>query len=255
MIRTLIIEDEPSIQELIADMVQETDPEIIIDGICDNMETAKEAILRQRPQLVFLDIMLPGGTAFELLQQIGEIDFEIIFITAYNDFMTDAFRYGATGYLVKPVSQTDLEQALRNARKRIMKGLNAGEIVALLEASRQKQVHTKKLAIAGFNEYIFVDLAAVIRCESQNMYSIIYTAGQKKMLSSFSLKQLSQVLPETDFFQVHKCHIVSLNEVTRFNMRDTTIVMSDGAEIPVSRRRKQAFLDQFVRISRTVKDE
>lgn len=249
MIRALIIEDELPIQELIAELVCETDAEIIITGIAGNFTAAHNLILNLKPQLVFLDVMLPGGTAFELLKNIGDIQFEIIFITAYNDFIADAVRYAANGYLVKPVNQPDLKLAIDNAKKHITNGLSVRQIADILELSWQRPPAPRMLALSTFNQYIFIDLNKIVRCESQNMYSYIYTE-QKKILSSFSLKQLACTLPEDAFFQVHKSHIISLHHVNTFNVNDSTITMADNTELPISRRRKNAFLDRFIKVSR-----
>src|SRR4051812_20109498 len=125
MISTLIIEDELPVQELIVKLLHEVDSDISVVGTCCDIQSAQKLILSQRPRLVFLDVMLPGGTAFDLLENIKEIDFEIIFMTAYNDFLAKAIKYAANGYLLKPVCVDDLKQAIGNAKKRLLRGLNA----------------------------------------------------------------------------------------------------------------------------------
>lgn len=249
MIPTLIIEDEQPISELIRTLVLETDSDLQVVGVCDNIRQALECIRAAKPQLIFLDIMLPGGTAFDLLKQLPEIDFELIFITAYDDYLAEAIGYAANGYLVKPIRSDDLKRAIGNAKKRILKGLNAGQMVAMLDRAYQKRAASRKIAISTFAEYLFVDIDHIIRCESQNMYSYLYTT-EKKIFSSFSLKQLAAVLPEDHFFQVHKSHIISLNKVASYNVRDSLVVLDDGTELPVSRRRKADFLEKFIQVVR-----
>lgn len=249
MIPTLIIEDEQPISALIHALVTETDRDLQIVGTCDNFQQALECIRATKPQLIFLDVMLPGGTAFDLLKQLPEIDFELIFITAYDSYLAEAVGYAANGYLVKPINPADLKRAIDNAKKRILKGLNAGHMVAMLERAYEKRSASRKIAISTFTEYLFVDIDHIIRCESQNMYSYLYTT-EKKILSSFSLKQLAAVLPEERFFQVHKSHIVALGKVASYNVRDALVILDDGTELPISRRRKAAFLEKFIQVTR-----
>lgn len=255
MISTLIIEDEVPVQELIVKLLPEVDNDIYVVGTCGDIQSAQKLIHSQRPKLVFLDIMLPGGTAFDLLENLKEIDFEIIFITAYNDFLTNAIKYAANGYLLKPVSIADLKQAIGNAKKRLLRGLNASALLQLIEKTYRKQLTTKKIAIPAFSEYLFIDIDNIVRCESQGSYSYIFTKDHNRILSSFTLKQLSLSLPEDVFFQIHKSHVVSLQHVSSYNVHESLVIMCDKTQLPISRRRKGIFMERFMHIRRDTHEE
>lgn len=249
MIRALIVEDEKPIADLVATMVTEIDSRISIVGQCDNILSAYQMIQQEKPQLVFMDIMLPGGSSLELLSNI-EIDFEIIFITAYNEFIIEAMRHAPNGYISKPINKEDLTRAINHAQKRISKGLNADELVHMLQDMMKKEEKRNKLVIPAADEYVFIDVASIVHCEGSNVYTYIHTTDKKKILSSYTLKQMFGTLPHDVFFQIHKSHIISLNEVVKFNSKELSITMSDNTCLPLARNKRDEFLNHFLRINR-----
>ena len=119
MIKAIIVEDEAPLQQLLLILLREVDPEIEIVGLFDNIENAAAGIKTLQPQLVFLDVMLPGGTGFDLLERTAQFKFEVIFVTAYDSYMLDAFRHSAVGYVLKPVDRNELHIAIDKERRRI----------------------------------------------------------------------------------------------------------------------------------------
>jgi len=249
MIKALIVEDESSICELITSLVPEIDSDVRIIGTCGDIAAAHEFIKTQAPQLVFLDIMLPGGTAFDLLKNLGDIDFEIIFITAYNTFLAEAIKYAPDGYIHKPINTDELRLALKHAKKRLNSGKHT-DVAALLEQLAKKNDKQEKIAIATTNEYLFINISDIVHCEGSNVYTYLHTKDRNKILSSYTLKQIASALPEDKFFQVHKSHLIALDQVAKYNTKELFVTMSDNTVLPVSRRRKDELLEHFVRINR-----
>lgn len=254
MIRAIIVEDEKCVTELIAEMVTEIDPDIAIVSVCDNFRTAYDKIVAERPDLVFLDIMIPGGTTFDLLRSLGDIDFEIVFISAYSEYIAEAVRFAPNGYIQKPINIADLRMAISHARKRISQGLNAKEMVGNLMQLYKREERKTRLVIPTVEEYLFVAIDDIIRCESSNVYTYIHTVDRQRILSSYTLKQMFAALPHDAFFQIHKSHVIAIDKVERYNIRDLSITMLDKTSLPVSRNRKDEFLNHFVRVSRQAGD-
>lgn len=250
MIKAIIVEDEAPLQQLLLMLIREVEPDIEIVGLFDNVEDAATGIEILQPQVLFLDIMLPGGTSFDLLERIPHGKFEVIFVTAYDSYMLEAFRHAAAGYVLKPVDRNELRIAITNARKRIQ-AQDTYDVSALLQQLKgnykEKQ---EKIAIPTQDGFLFVAADELIRCESDRVYTWVYLKGQKSVLCSYNLGEFRKLLPDPQFFQAHKSHIISLRHVASFNGRESTVEMDDGSIVPVSRRNKISFLNNFALLSR-----
>lgn len=237
------MEDERHLADYLKEIISEIDEVINVMAICPDVRPGIEAIEKYQPQLIFLDIMLPGGSGFDLLDILPERSAEIIFITAHDSFWQEAFNYAAVGYVLKPVSKGPLQIAIRNACNRI----RAGEVHRLSEVmetllKQQKKEH-QKLAVPTEYGYQFINYEHIIRLEAQNVYTWIFLQGGRKILSSYNLGEFRKLLRESDFTQVHKSHIVSRAHIMKFNTRESMLEMSDQSNVPVSRRSRQGFLE------------
>jgi two-component system LytT family response regulator len=251
MIRAIIVEDEAPLRELLRMLINEVDEDISIIAECDNIDQAVETIEALQPDLIFLDIILPGGTGFSLLERLGDIKAEVIFITAFDSYALEAFRHAAIGYLLKPVDRDDLKLTLANARKRIRSNDTNLDLAKLLNQIRGNEGGSEKIALPTPEGFLFVNAADIIRCESDKVYTWIYMEGGKKVLCSYNIGEFRKILPDHMFFQVHKSYIISLRHVKSYNGKDNTVALTDNAIIPVSRRNKNAFLNNFRLISRS----
>lgn len=250
MIKAIIIEDEPSLRELLRILIREVDEEVYIIAECDNINSAKEKIEELRPELIFLDVILPGGTGFDLLEKLSPGTCEVIFITAHDNFALEAFKHAAIGYLLKPVDRDDLKIAIANAKKRIRTDSGKTDFIKFLDQIRTQESGTSKIALPTPEGFLFVRPSEIVRCESDKVYTWIHMTDGKKILCSYNIGEFRKVLPEHIFFQVHKSHIVSLQYVKSYNGKDSTVELVDGAVIPVSRRNKNSFLNNFRLVSR-----
>ncbi|KAK6026981.1 LytTr DNA-binding domain protein [Ostertagia ostertagi] len=198
------------------------------------------------PHLVFLDIEMPGGNGFDLLRMFTKIDFEVVFITAYNQYAVRAFREHALDYLLKPVDIDALQEAVARAEQQ--SGLK--ETGHKLEQYLQQPQGTGKISIPVQDGYLFINSYEIVRCEGAGSYSLFYLANGKKQIVSMRLKECEELLPATQFFRVHNSHIVNLKYVARYvRGRGGNIQMLDGSMVDVSVSRKDAFLEMMRRHS------
>jgi len=250
-VRAIIIEDEEHIAHFHKEMIEDLDPTIDIVAVCHDLETAALAIEKHQPELVFSDIMLPGGTGIELLKSYRNRKMEVIFMTAHENFWREAFEQAAVGYVLKPVSADDLEVALMNAKKRLRSDqFSIGEVLEKLERKIARN-DAEKLAIPTEDGFYFAYLGSIIRLESSKVYTWIMMEDGKKILSSYNLGEFGRILPEQAFLQVHKSHIIAKQHIVNFNAKDCIVSMADGSLVPVSRRNIVSFMSHFYRPKRT----
>lgn len=247
MIKAIIVEDEKPLQQLLRLLISEIDPEIQIAAQCENIEEAQAAVRSLQPQLLFLDVVLPGGTGFDLLQRLSPVTCEVIFITAFDNFAVEAFRHAAIGYVLKPVNKEELGKAIAVARRRLSSETAIKDVQYLIEQLHQNRSPAagQRIAIPTTDNLIFVNASDIIRCESDRVYTWIYLKEGRKLLSSYNLGEFRRILPDRLFFQVHKSHIICLEAVRSFDIRENTVELTDGSVVPVSRRSKQTFLNNF----------
>lgn len=237
MIRTVIIEDEPSIRkELEWYIKQEPDFELL--GMVADVQDAISFIQSVRPQLVLMDIQLTDGTAFDILNQLGDIDFHIIFITAYNHFAIKAIKYGALDYLLKPIVETELKAALQRIRRLNSQALAQQQQQITVARSQKTEGDLNSHIVLNTMEYLQVlQLKDIIYCQSVGGYTNIFLASGKKVMISKPLKFYDEILPEKWFLRPHQSYLVNILCVDKF-LKSGLLILKDKTEIPVSGRRK-----------------
>lgn len=246
MIKAIIVEDEASLRTLINNFVTEVGSDIEIVAECENINEAKLAIVNHKPDIVFLDIVLPGGTSLDLLEQMPDLKSEIIFVTAYDKYLLDAFKYSAVGYVLKPIDKEQLKIAIDNAKKRITeKGNN--NVDALLGYIKQKVDNDSKhtVGIPTQDGIIFLDYSDIVQCEGQRSCTKIHLKDNTEIVSSYNLGEFRRILPEDFFFQIHKSHIISIAAVRKYNSKEGIVEMQNGENIPISKASKKDFINHF----------
>lgn len=245
MIRALIVEDEPQLARYLAEIIAEVDSEIRILGAYHDLTPAREAIIMLKPQMIFLDIMLPEGSSFDLLDAIRDQNTEVIFVTAFDIFWQDAFNHAAAGYIVKPVNREKLVMPIANAKKRIKSGMLTNIDELLNNLTKRQSEKTEKIALPTADGYQFVSLESIVHLESSNTYTVIVTEDKRKIVSSYNLGEFRKILPKEHFIHVHKSHIISLRHIVKFDIKDMSVEMTDKSRIPVSRRNRNDFMEHF----------
>lgn len=243
MIKAIIVEDERHLADYLKEIISEIDDTVRVMAICPDVHPGIEAIEKHQPELIFLDIMLPGGSGFDLLDVLPGRSAEVIFITAHDSFWQQAFNYAAVGYVLKPVSKEALQIAISNACSRIKAG-TVRQLSEVMETLlQQHKGQHDKLAIPTEEGYQFISYEQIVRLEAQNTYTWLFLQGHKKILTSYNLGEFRKILRERDFPQVHKSHIVSRNHIVKFNIRESLLEMSDQSNVPVSRRSRSPFIE------------
>jgi len=243
MSKAVLVDDDPKNITILKTLLQQLHTNIEVVGEANNAEEAARLIPQLDPNVVFLDIEMPFGNAFDLLDKLMPVNFEIIFITAFNEYSLKAFRYSALDYLLKPVDIDDLHVAVQKAEKRIeLKNINA-QLSNLLFTLNKPGLITK-IAMPVNDGFDFVAVDELTNCESRNNCTIVYTKGGKKYTCNRTIKDYEELLPENVFFRIHHSFIVNINYIRKFfkDGRGGYVELLDGTTIPVAYRRKGEFL-------------
>jgi len=247
MIRVVLVDDEEYPRLLLKELLEESFPEIEIIGEADNADDAYVLIEDEEPDLVFLDIAMPEKTGFDLLQMFDHPEFEVIFVTGYDQHALDAFNHFAIGYLLKPIDSSMLSEAVLNAKKRIESKKSNANIQELLQHLSNSSRKTNRIGIPTMEGLEFVEMNEIIRCEGDQKYTKVYLTNRTNILSSYNIGEFRRILEHHNFFQCHKSHLVNLNHVRKYN-KEGTLHMSDDSSVPVSKRKKIEFLNQLPRL-------
>ncbi len=238
--KVLIVDDENPTRQLIKKMIDSfgLNLDVYTDG--ENVKTAIEAIGRIKPDLLILDIQMPDGDGFDVLKALPEKNFEIIFITAYQEFAIQAIKFSALDYILKPLERDELKTALLKAVKALNQKKNDFPFVAL---DNNIQPHKKKKLILKTLESMFiVDIENIVRCESDKNYTFFFFTEGKKILVSKTLKEYEMLLSGLSFFRVQQSHLINMNYVDRYDKLDGgCVIMKDGTQIPLSQAKKEEF--------------
>jgi two-component system, LytTR family, response regulator len=246
MMRTLLVDDEPKNTRILRKLLEDYCPKVQIIGDAGDIKAAYTLIRELKPDLVFLDIEMPYGNAFDLLDQLMPIDFSIIFITAFDDYTLKAFKYSAIDYLLKPVDIEELKVAVNKASEKIQNRSINVQLENLLENLKHNQMALQKIAIPTSDGIVFLNVDAIIRCEANGSYTTIYSNDNQKMVTSKGIKDYEDMLPATIFCRIHNSHLINLNRIKKYHKgRGGYVVMEDGTSIEVASRRKEEFLSKF----------
>jgi two-component system, LytTR family, response regulator len=242
--KTLIVEDEDSSFEVLENMLQKHHEQVQIAGRAKTVVQAIEQIESMNPELVFMDIDLPDGTGFDIIRKLRPINFSIIFITAFDQYAVQAFRFSATDFLLKPVCEEELFEAIEKVNQN-EKQKNLDFRIDVLLANLQAQVSEgKKIILKTMEDIFIVSTKEIINIQSDGAYSHFFLISGKRITVSTNLKKYEEMLFDQGFFRSHQCHLVNLMHVERFHKLDGgMLIMKNGSSVPVSNRKKDALLD------------
>jgi two-component system LytT family response regulator len=238
--KAVIIDDEKRTRELIAKMIESFDLGIETFPIGENVASGLAAIESIRPQLVFLDIQMPDGTGFDLLKMIPNKNFEVIFITAHEEFAIKAIKFSALDYVLKPVDAEELRSAVERAIESFYHKKEESQFEALNTNIQPTQ--KRRLVLKTQESVHVVDLDKIIRCEADRNYTSFYIVGGKKILVSKTLKDYETLLTGHNFLRVQQSHLINLDFVDRFDKGiGGSVVMKDGSSVPLSSAKRDIF--------------
>jgi two-component system LytT family response regulator len=248
MIRTLLVDDEIDSILVLRKLLELNCPEVEVVGQADGVHSAVPVIERESPDLLLLDVAVNGGSAFDLLNGLDEINFQVIFISAYDTHAIEAFKYSAVDYLLKPVDGGQLKKAIEKAIKLSTdKGMEERLRVLLTNIATLQQSQ-QKIAVPTMSGLSFVFLKDILRLESKGSYTTIILADRRQLVTARSIKEYETLLPGSIFYRVHNSHIVNLNRVQEYQKgRGGFVVMEDNSSIEVAIRRREEFLRMLLK--------
>lgn len=244
MIKAILIDDESHCLETLSILLEAYCPEVQIIESCCSGKSGIEAIKKLNPDVVFLDIQMPGINGFQLLEKLDTISFAIIFTTSYDQYAIKAIHFSALDYLLKPIDAKELIAAVRKVQ--IQKKLpGTAQFELLFDRLQQKENSFKKIAIPTLEGFELIETNQIITCNADDNYTELILKGNKTILASRSLKDFEgQLKSFSNFIRVHHSHMVNLNEVKKYiRGQGGYLIMSDNSTVNVSRSRKQALLE------------
>ena len=240
MIKAVLIDDETSNLENLSRLLRKYCPEVGVVAMADNAGAGREAIIGLMPDLVFLDIQMPGMNGFELLASLPRYPFEVIFVTAHDRYGIQAVKFAAIDYLLKPIDIAELKQAVSKVVVRAAErsqNLQLQHLFQFLKQQDEKETH--RLALPTARETRFVRPEDIIRCESSNSYTQFYLSSGEKYLVSRPIYEYEELLKDYGFFRCHQSHLVNKRSIKSWIKEDGDyLLMTDGARVPVSRQKR-----------------
>lgn len=247
MKKIVIIDDENRTRELIARMIDSFGFDVVTIPEGENVQSGIEAIEKHQPDIVFLDIQMPDGTGFDVIRSIEDKNFEVIFITAHEEFAIKAIKFSALDYLLKPVDTTELKAALEKALSTIDEKKESSQFDAL-----QKNIQPtekRRLVLKTQESVHVVELDQIIRCEADRNYTSFFLKDGKKILVSKTLKEYETLLSAHNFLRVQQSHLVNIDFVDRYDKKNGgAVVMKDGSEVPLSPAKRDLFFKRLENI-------
>jgi two-component system LytT family response regulator len=248
MIKAVLIDDEIDSIRVLQRLLETYCPEISIAGTADGVEAGLRLIQLTRPDLIFLDIEMAHGNAFDLLNQLKDIELQVIFVTAFDSYAIKAFRYGVSDYLVKPVNIDILVEAVEKVKGRIGSKDLAGQIRELRASMETVHLAEQKMAVPTITGLIFLTVKDILRFEARGSYTAIHLANRKEVLTTRNIKEYEDLLPEAIFCRVHRSYIVNIHRVKEYQKgKGGYIIMEDGISIEVATRRREDFLKRLLK--------
>jgi len=237
-VRIIIVDDEKRIRISLINVLKIHYPNAIVVAEADDVKSAIEAIKTHQPDIVLLDIKLPDGTGFDIFTHLSPQSFNVIFITAFDQYAVQAFKFCALDYLLKPVVPQELVDALMRAEQKIFQDNIAEKLKVFLNNTNTNSIDTKKIVINCKDKIEVVGVTQIIRCEADGNYTKFFLIKGKTILVSRQLKEFEEMLSSYGFFRSHHSHLINLMHVERLEKRDGRIlVMKDGSCVLVSSRK------------------
>jgi len=243
MLRAVIIDDIEAIRKKNTAIIKASCPNVTVIGQAESVESGVKLIQQLSPDLVFLDVEMPDGTGFDLLQKLKPIQFKVIFITGYEDFAIRAFRFSAIDYLLKPLNADELVEAVKKASDSL-----GNDVVEMklnnLFANLERPKNLQKLVLKTADKIYSVNIQDVVNCESDKNYTTFNFINAPKLIVSTNLKEYETLLAPYNFFRTHQSHLINMAYFDHFIKTDggNTIVMKNKLTVPLAIRKKEEFM-------------
>lgn len=242
----VIVEDEEASREILAGYLAKYCKDVVLLGMADSVNTGVELIQRTKPDIVFLDVEMPFGNAFDLLEQIDEIKFETVFVTAYSNYAVKALNFSASYYILKPVDIDELIAAVEKIRQNIEKKDHSMHSRVLIDNIKNANKQLHKIVLPLLDGFQVIQVKDIVRCQANDNFTNFHFTNNTRMVICRTLKFYDELLSDFDFIRVHKSHLVNLNHIIRYKKgKGGQLIMSDDSYVDVSPSRKNELLSRF----------
>jgi len=252
MIKCVIVDDESKAREILVEMLKLYCNAVEVVGQAHNVGSAYELINRIKPDIVLLDIKMPDGSGFDLLNKFEKINFKVIFITAHEEYAIKAFRFSALDYILKPIDPSDLISAVEKVSG-IESVNDINEQFKTLKENfynNGNNSQEKRIVLKTSENIYIISVKDVIRCQSEKNYTYFYFKNRERIIVSKTLKDFDEILTEFGFMRIHRSHLINLSYIDRFEkMEGGILIMKDGSRVDVSHRKKEALLSYIYGLS------
>jgi len=246
MLRAIIVDDEQKSCENLKILLEDFCTNVEVLQMANSVADAIAAIQKHKPDVIFLDIQMQKETGFDLLKKLSEIDFEIVFVTAYSEYAIDAFKFSAIDYLLKPIDISELKAAVAKISKKTTDRLINKKVDILMQNFKAENTDNYRLAISDADGITFVNINEIIYCEGSSNYTNFYLQNGKKYIVAKTLKEYEELLSNYNFFRIHNSYLINLKEVKKYFRGDGGYVqMSNDEKLDVSKRKKESFLKKI----------
>lgn len=244
MIRAIIIDDETHCTQRLAGLLDRYCKQSVwVAGTFDNVDDAVAGLAALKPELVFLDIQLHEQTGFDLLGRLPQIDFEVIFTTAYDNYAIQAFKFSAVDYLLKPIDADDLLQAIVRLQKILDQRQLTEKFNTLLHNLKTTDNTSKKITVATNKGLLFLQVSDITRCQSDVNYTTIYLKDKQQIVVAKTLKDFEDMLTDHNFFRIHNSHLINMDCIKSYHKgKGGYVTLNDNTSLEVSTRRRDLFL-------------
>lgn len=243
MITAVIIDDEVKIRETLKNIISTHDIPLRIIGEASDKDSGVELVVDLEPDLILLDVMLGEETSFDMLRLIDEVKSKVIFISGFEQFALEAFKFSAVDYILKPVDPEELIEAIVKVEKQLQTAEASVKLDVLLNNLSDLKAQEKKIVLQTLEKTFVVQIQDILRCESNNNYTRFYLKSGEKLLISKPIKQYDELLANYNFYRVHKSHLVNMNFVNGIVKKDGGFLeLTNGELVPISTRKKERTL-------------
>jgi two-component system, LytTR family, response regulator len=240
MITAVLIDDEALARDALCNMIRMFCPDVQIIGQANSVESGVAIIRDLSPDVVFLDIQMPDGTGFDLLKEFSSIDFKFVFVTAYQEYAIKAFKFSAIDYILKPIDPSELISAIEKLHETIREEDTNKKFQVFIENIQWHEKNPQKIILKTMESVIVAERDNIVRCESNNNYTMFYFDNRPKVLVSKTLKEYDDMLSSSGFFRAHQSHLVNLSFVVKYNrFPESHLMLKDGTTIPVAVRKRE----------------
>ncbi len=245
MLTCIIVDDETrSVQTLETIITNFCIDKVSVIGTANNIEEAYPLIKKVNPNIVFLDIEMPHGSGFDLLEKFDSVNFEVIFTTGFDQYAVTAIKFSAIDYLLKPINITELQESIERAIKRIENRTSQNNFKVLIDNLKTPKDKNNKIPLPVINGLEFVTIGSIVYCEADEDYTHVFLVDGTKMIVTKSIKDFEDHLSNYDFFRTHHSYLINKAYIKKYTKGEGGTILTElNTEIPVSRRRKSEFLD------------